>query len=116
VTDDRDDAEFLDGDALGEDVGDEVLPGAEGFPPERAVGVDDPSREFSDDFATRELRRDSSPEGSSEDSFVLVAPDESDGLGDTESQEVASAVDSDDSELSPEESALHIVDPDGSNR
>ena len=45
MTDNRDDAEFLDGDALGEEVGDEELPGTEGFPPDRPWGVEDPTRD-----------------------------------------------------------------------
>jgi hypothetical protein len=110
VTDSRDDAEFLDGDALGEEPGDQQLPGAEGFPPDRPVGVDDPSRATSDDVSTRELRRDV-PSQEPPDAFVLLAPDSSEGLMDTESQEIASAVDAVDSDLSPEEAALHIVDP-----
>jgi hypothetical protein len=107
VTDSRDDAEFLDGDALGEEPGDEQLPGTEGFPPERPLGVDDPSRESDDDFATRELRRDVGSEHPA-DTFVLVDPESSEGLMDTESQEIASAVDAADTDVSPEEAALHI--------
>jgi hypothetical protein len=108
MTDSRDDAEFVDGDALGEEVGDDDLPGTDEFPPERSVGVEDPSRSVSDDFATRELRRDV---GSKESSprFSLVAPDGEEGLSDEESQEIADAVEAVDVELSPEESALHII-------
>jgi hypothetical protein len=111
MTDNRDDAEFLDGDVLGEEPGDDALPGTDEFPPERAVGVEDPTRSVSDDFATRELRRDVGSQGSAL-SFSLVAPDGAEGLSDGESQEIADAVDAIDAELSPEESALHIVPSD----
>jgi len=106
MTDNRDDAEFLDGDALGEEVGDEELPGTEGFPPDRPWGVEDPTRDVSDDVATREDRRDV---GSSHGArgFTLVADGSSEGLMDDEAQEIA--VEASEGELSPEESALHIV-------
>ena len=107
MTDNRDDAEFLDGDALGEEIGDEALPGTEDFPPDRAQGVDDPTRSVSDDFATRELRRDVESHDSPSP-FSLVAPDGAQGLSDGESQEIADAVDAGDG-VSPEESALHII-------
>jgi hypothetical protein len=109
VTDSRDDAEFLDGDALGEEPGDEQLPGTEGFPPDRPQGVDDPSRGTIDDVSTRELRRDVSAQEPPA-AFALLAPDSSEGLMDAESQEIASAVDAVEGDLSPEEAALHIVD------
>ena len=108
MTDNRDDAEFLDGDALGEEVGDEALPGIDDFPPERPLGVEDPTRSVRDDYATRELRRDVGSHDSSP-SFSLVAPDGVEGLSDGESQEIADAVDAIKGELSPEESALHII-------
>jgi hypothetical protein len=109
VTDSRDDAEFLDGDALGEEPGDEELPGTEGFPPERPLGVDDPSRGTDDDFATRELRRDVEAQPGAA-AFVLVDPESSEGLMDTESEEIAYDVEAADADLSPEDAALHIED------
>ena len=108
MADDRDDAEFLDGDALGEEPGDDALPGTDDFPPERSLGVEDPSRSVSDDLATRELRRDVGSHDSPP-TFSLVAPDGSDGLSDDEPQEIADAGDASESELSPEERALHII-------
>ncbi len=109
MTDNRDDAEFLDGDALGEEVGDEELPGTEGFPPDRPWGVEDPTRDVSDDVATREQRRDVESPGGGR-GFALVADGSSEGLMDDEAQEIAAAVEATEGELSPEESALHIVD------
>jgi hypothetical protein len=113
MTDSRDDAEFLDGDALGEEAGDDDLPGTDDYPPDHSVGVEDPTRSVSDDLATRELRRDVGSEDSSP-RFSLVAPDGEQGLSDDESQEIADAVDAVDVELSPEETALHIIPSDES--
>jgi hypothetical protein len=113
MTDSRDDAEFLDGDVLGEEAGDDDLPGTDEFPPDRSVGVEDPTRSVSDDFATRELRRDVGSDDSSP-RFSLVAPDGEQGLSDDESQEIADAVEAIDVELSPEEAALHIIPSDES--
>ncbi len=116
MTDNRDDAEFLDGDALGEEVGDEGLPGTEGFPPDRPWGVEDSTRDVSDDVATRELRRSVGSHRNGEgfalvaEGFALVAEGSSEGLMDDEAQEIASAVDATEGDLSPEEGALHIVD------
>jgi hypothetical protein len=110
MTDSRDDAEFLDGDVLGEDVGDQERPGAANFPPDRPLGIDDPTRSVDDDLATRELRRDVGSDQSAE-TFTLLAPESSDGITDSESQEVASEVEAAAADLSPEESALHIIEP-----
>ena len=109
MTDDRDDAEFLDGDVLGEEVGDDDLPGAD-FPPDRAVGVDDPSRAAEDDVATRELRH--AVPGSDTEGFTLIQEGSVEGLMDTEAQELGEEVEAGENDLSPEEQALHIVDDD----
>jgi len=115
VTDSRDDFEFLDGDELGEDVGDPELPGAHDFPPDRALGVDDPSVDTPDDLRTRELRRDVGSDDSSS-GFVLVSPEGDDGYTDEEAQEIAVEMYAiDDDELPAEEAALHIIDPDASS-
>lgn len=115
MTDNRDDAEFLDGDNLGEEVGDDDLPGTQNFPPERPWGVEDPtSDDVDDDVATRELRVDHDRTQRSE-AFALVSDGSTEGLMDDEAQEIASAVDASEGDLSPEEQALHIVDsPDAS--
>jgi len=109
MTDDRQDAEFVDGDVLGEEVNDADMPGTADFPPERALGVDDPSRDFDDDVATRELR--SATDVSGEDAGLALVDDaSSEGLMDTEAQEIADAVAASADELGPEERALHIID------
>lgn len=112
MTDDRDDAEFVDGDVLGEDVDDEDMPGAADFPPDRAQGVDDPSRDFDDDVATRQLRRSVERPGADRSRFGLVDDGASEGLMDTEAQEIAEDVAASPDELGPEERALHIVEED----
>ena len=109
MTDDRDDAEFVDGDALGEEVNDDDLPGVSDFPPDRALGVDDPSRDYDDDLATRQLRRSTDRLGA-DDGIALVDDGSSEGLMDSEAQEVADDVPASADELGPEERALHIVD------
>ena len=111
MTDSRDDFEFIDGDDLGEEPGDEELPGTHDYPPDRALGVDDPSLDVPDDLRTRELRRhvgsDDRPDG-----FVLVTPEGDDGYSDEEAQEIGVEMDAVDDDLPAEEAALHIVDPD----
>jgi hypothetical protein len=109
MTNDRDDAEFLDGDVLGEEVGDDDMPGSD-FPPDSPLGVDDPSRDVDDDVATRELRRD--VQTSRGEGFTLLQEGSVEGLMDTEAQELGQEVDAPDADLSPEEQALHIVDED----
>lgn len=109
MTDNRDDAAYLDGDALGEEVGDERLPGTADFPPDRPWGVEDPTGDdVDDDLATRDLRVDH--ERPHRAAFALVAEGSSAGLGDDESQEIASAVVVTEADVSPEEGALHIVE------
>ncbi|HEY0519071.1 MAG TPA: hypothetical protein VGC84_06225 [Ilumatobacteraceae bacterium] len=109
MSDSRDDAEFLDGDELGEEVGDDELPGTAGFPPDYPLGVDDPSLTAPDDVRTRELRRDVSDDEDAE-AFVLVTPDDVDDVVDDEAQQIATAVDPGDL-ASPEEAALHVIEP-----
>jgi len=112
MTDSRDDAEFVDGEVLGEEVGDDGLPGTTGFPPDRSWGVEDPTRDVGDDVATRDLRRAVDPPAHGA-RFALVADGSSEGLMDDEAQEIASAVEAAEGDLSPEEGALHIVDSSG---
>jgi hypothetical protein len=108
MTDNRDDAEYLDGDALGEEVGDDGLPGTANFPPDRPWAVDDPTRDISDDVVTRERRLDHQKPHPTK-SFVLVA-EGSEGFNDDEGQEFASAVDAGEGDLSAEEIAVHVVE------
>lgn len=109
MTDSRDDAEFVDGDVLGEEVGDDGLPGTGDFPPDRPWGVQDPTRDVSDDVATRDLRREVEQPRRGE-SFALVAEGSSEGVTDEEAQEIASAVKATENDLSAEEGAIHIVE------
>ena len=110
MTDNRDDAEFLDGDALGEEVGDQGLPGTEGFPPDRPWGVEDPTGDdVDDDIATRDRRIDHTRHNAAT-SFALVNAGSSEGLMNDESQEIASAVDASEDDISPEDGAMHIVE------
>ncbi len=110
MTDNRDDAEFLDGDALGEEVGDQGLPGTDGFPPDLPWGVEDPTGDdVDDDLAAREERIDHTRHTAST-SFSLVNVGSSEGLMNDESQEIASTVDAIESDLSPEDGAMHIVE------
>lgn len=111
MTDSRDDAEFMDGDVLGEEVGDDGLPGTADFPPDRPWGVEDPTRDVGDDVATRELRRSSDSPRAASSSFALVDEGSSEGMADDESQEIASAVNANEGDLSAEEDAVHIVEP-----
>ena len=113
MTDSRDDFEFLDGDDLGEEPADPELPGTGDFPPDRALGVDDPSADVPDDLRTRELRRDVQSDDRSP-GFVLVTPEGDDGYSDEEAQEIGDEVDASDADLAAEEAAMHVIDPDGS--
>lgn len=111
MTDNRDDAEFLDGDTLGEEIGDDALPGTRDYPPDRPWGVDDPTGDdIDDDVAARDRRLDH--QARDRDPIALVAEGSSEGLADDEQQEIAQAVDAADGDVSPEEGALHIIDDD----
>jgi hypothetical protein len=89
VSDPDDVSEALDSDVLGEDLDDTdaELPGQADYPPERPVGVEDPSVGGDDDVATRAWRTDAELDGIPDDG---VAPDTD--------------------QLSAEEAALHITD------
>lgn len=77
-------SEAVDGDTLGERVGDQDLPGT-GYPPERPLGVEDPTGSAAeDDVATRDWRTE----------------DELDGIPDVPESEDAAA----------EEAAIHLTD------
>ncbi len=65
------DSERLDGEVLGEHVGDDGLPGVGGYPPDSARGVNDPNLVADDDVAMREARHRSEP-------FERVLPAEPD--------------------------------------
>lgn len=80
----------LDGDVLGEDVGDDGLPGIGDYPPDQAQGVNDPNLVASDDVVMREARhRAGVVDGDDDRVGDLLPPDGDDGLFDDEQQAVA---------------------------
>lgn len=102
---DDDVSEALDGDMLGEEVGDEALPGTVGYPPDRALGAEDPTLLGDDDVETRELRREAAHAA---DRPVGLIDDNPVGDFDVEAQAWADEerlVD----EVSAEEAAVHVV-------
>ena len=111
-------SELLDGDVLGEEPGDPDRPGATAYPPDRPLGVEDPSLYDDDDLDTRAtLRRDvdrhvdrgEDPAGRDRD-FVLVdvSPE---GALDHESALLAEAASGDlGDDMPAEEAAIHVVD------
>jgi len=106
-----DPAEATDGSELGEEVGDESLPGTVGFPPTRPAGVgatDGPNdADHNDSFAERSAREEPEREPvAPHDSIRLVDPNAS-GEPDTESELVAEAVPPV-GQVSPEEAAMHF--------
>jgi hypothetical protein len=114
VSDDRDlISEQLDGDRLGEQPGDIDPPGLTDFPPERPLGVEDPSLFDDDDLATRsDLRRDLAGDDSVD--VVLVDPHPVDGSDHDESAAgVGIVVDENGAgvsgDLSAEEAAVHLI-------
>jgi hypothetical protein len=123
VSDDRDDmSEQLDGDVLGERPGDPDRPGVGDYPPDRSLGVEDPSLFDEDDLATRAvLRRDVGTEPAGD--VMLVDPAPIDGTDHDETLtgegidlagDGTGPVPTDD--LSAEEAAVHVIgDPDESD-
>jgi hypothetical protein len=111
-TSDTDGSEQLDGDVLGEDVGDDGLPGIGDYPPDQALGVNDPNLVADDDVAMREARH-RSEEGAGDDQdrpLDLLPPDADDDLLDAEQQAIATdAADDDADRIDPpaEIAAIH---------
>lgn len=111
-----DESEQLDGDELGEQPGGSNLPGIGDFPPDRSMGVEDPSLYAPDDVDTRDLR--SSIEEFTDEAagapVDLADPDEDASFGsgeDTEPEAVGDAVSPTDGEpVPPEVAAMHVVD------
>lgn len=90
-TSDSNTAKDLDGDVLGEGVGDDGLPGIGDYPPDQAQGVNDPNLVADDDVAMREARRrDEQVPGDDGQVGDLLPPEGDDGLFDDEHQAVAS--------------------------
>jgi hypothetical protein len=109
MTDDRDDvSESLDGDKLGEGIGDDEIPGLVDYPPDRYLGAEDPSLDGDDDLALRDARRVDPLDTDDGEGVVLEDPNES-GRDDHEAQELGIDVPQSDGPVAPEEAALHIV-------
>jgi hypothetical protein len=109
MTGDRDDvSEALDGDKLGEGIGDDEMPGLADYPPDRYLGAEDPSLDGDDDLAVRDARREEHAFTIDADGVVLEDPNEP-GRDDREAQELGSDVPGSAGPVAPEEAALHIV-------
>ena len=104
-------ARQLDGDVLGEEVGDDELPGVGGFPPDQMLGVNDPNQAAPDDVAMREARTRSEelPDDPGRPGDLLP-PDGDDDLLDDEQQAlgVEGEDDDDPGEMPAEVAALHV--------
>lgn len=99
----------LDGDVLGEQVGDDGLPGLTGFPPDQMQGVNDPNQVASDDLAMREARtRDEEVPGSTDRSGDLLPPDGDDDRLDDVQQMLGDEGDEDRAAAPAEVAALHV--------
>lgn len=116
MTDADDRSEQLDGDVLGEEPLDPDLPGVGDYPPDRSLGVEDPSLIADDDLATRaDLRRDidRGRVGDGDErplhEVVLVDPDPAGEL-DHDPTLTAEAADAAFDDLPAEEAAIHVVD------
>lgn len=97
----------LDGDVLGEDVGDDGLPGIGDYPPDQARGVDDPNLVAPDDVAMREARRrDEHVPGDDQQAGDLLPPDGDDGLVDAEQQAIAAVGETDRADPAAEVAAV----------
>ena len=108
-------AKDLDGDVLGEEVGDDGLPGIGDYPPDQALGVNDPNLVADDDVAMREARsRAEEAAGDAVRPGDLLPPDADDGFDDAEQQAVASRGEDhgDRGDLPAEVAAMH-EEPDG---
>jgi hypothetical protein len=110
MSDSRDDqSEHLDGDVLGENIGDDDRPGVDDYPPDEPFGVEDPSLLADDDLATRRLRRDLG-ESVADEVPLLGDPDPTDTFdGDVLHAAHDEGVASRES-LPAEEAAMHIED------
>ena len=107
-----DQSEQLDGDELGEEVGDDYLPELRDYPPDAPQGVDDPSLYSPDDVAVRSLR-ETADDRPPDDGTDLLRPDDEDSMVDGEAEELAELGEADAGEpVAPEVAAVHVVDGD----
>lgn len=101
----------LDGDVLGEQVGDDGLPGVGDYPPDQMQGVNDPNQVARDDVAMREARtRGEEVPGDAERSGDLLPPDGDDGARDDVQQMLGDEGDEDRGEMPAEVVAVHVDD------
>ncbi|NNE11923.1 MAG: hypothetical protein HKN41_06700 [Ilumatobacter sp.] len=115
MSDSRNSAEQLDGDVLGEAIGDDGLPGVGDYPPDTARGVNDPNLVGRDDVAMREarLRDEASLADPARDAAGdLLPPDGDDGARDDVQQLLGSdAADTVDAAPTPAEAAaVHVTE------
>lgn len=114
-------SEQLDGNVLGEQPGDEAMPGVGDYPPDTALGVNDPNLVADDDVAMREARTVADETTDSPDRDLagadpaagdLLPPDGDTGNQDDVQQMLGASGDtSDDAESVPAEvEAMHITD------
>ncbi len=107
-------AEATDGSVLGEDGGDDTLPGTVGFPPADPIGVgpadSTTDAEHHDSVAERSDREQIDGSEPLSDPIRLVDPDGG-GSVDTEDESIGEAVDAIEM-VSPEEAAMHTEGPD----
>ena len=125
----RDQSEQLDGDELGEEVGDDYVPGLRDYPPDEAQGAEDPNLYTSDDVAVRTLREEADDVAAAEDLAALedddnddnddeeddivdlVLPDDQDSLVDGEAEALGEIGEFEDGDpVPPEVAAVHVVD------
>jgi hypothetical protein len=105
-----DPAEATDGSELGEEIGDDALPGTVGFPPTDPAGVGPAGSlndaDHHDSFAERFEREEPSNAPLPHDSARFIDPTAG-GLPDTESELIAERV-ATTGLVSPEEAAMHV--------
>jgi hypothetical protein len=112
----RDQSEQLDGDELGEEVGDDGVPGLGDYPPDEAQGSEDPNLYTSDDVEVRTLREEPDDiavanDDEQDDIVDLVLPDDQDSLVDGEAEALGAIGELDDGDpVPPEVAAVHVVD------
>ena len=101
----------LDGEVLGESVGDDGLPGIGDYPADQALGVNDPNLVADDDFAMREART-RSEEMPADDRYAvgdLVPPVGDDDVRDDVQQEIAGVGTPDREDPAAEVDAMDVI-------
>jgi hypothetical protein len=108
-------AEATDGDELGEEVGDQTLPGTDDFPPDRPSGVGSPESlagvDHHDSATERRLREVPEESTVPEHEIVVLVDPDTPGGEDDEDQSLGERVPSV-GPAGPEEAAMHLDDED----